>query len=573
MMVLNNFTARQTSTSADLDIGTRRSLHQYRDASHWISTSPRQPTTPTILVTEPQGYTYDVESPSEKIIEDVEPTWANMPNKRALTILALSRLVDFWQMASLQSYMVEQLRSFDIGIPDASLSYQAGVLQGSFTFAQIVTSILWGRAADSPLVGRKKVLLIGLLGTAVSCIGVAFSQSFVEMVTWRVLGGAVNGTVGAARTMVAESVDKKWHSRAFLLLPVAFNVANILGPVIGGALVRPMSNHPYVLGVTQASGLLEAYPYALPSLLCTALLSVEAGLVATFLDETLATKRHDLSFMDQLTDMYQGIVMVLCGHNDEHSCGISEKRSTRSARLPFSKIWTPNVLWTLLSVAIFDLHMGAFSGLWIIFLSTPRATSATNTTSTHFTGGLSFSPSLLGSSLAILGIVGLTLQILLYPWANARFGLMRCFRYSLALFPLAYLLAPYLALLPSTTAPPQPASGVLIWLAISLVLTLQVSARTFALPASIILVNNASPHPSVLGTIHGVGQSVSSAMRTLGPVAGGYWFGLGLKGGMVGLGWWAVAGISACGCVASLWVKNGSGYEVVLPADERESGS
>jgi len=175
-MVLNNFTTRQTSTSTDVDIGTRRSLHQYRDASHLISTSPRQPTTPTILVTEPQGHTYDVESPSEKNVEDAEPTWANMPNKRALAILALSRLVDFWQMASLQSYMVEQLRSFDIGIPDASLSYQAGVLQGSFTFAQIVTSIIWGRAADSPLVGRKKVLLIGLLGTAVSCIGVAFSQ-------------------------------------------------------------------------------------------------------------------------------------------------------------------------------------------------------------------------------------------------------------------------------------------------------------------------------------------------------------------------------------------------------------
>jgi MFS family permease len=575
MMVLNDFTTRQTSTSADTDIGTRRSLHQYRDVPHLISTSPRQPTTPTILVTEPQGHTYDVESPSEKYVEDAEPTWANMPNKRALAILALSRLVDFWQMASLQSYMVEQLRSFDIGIPDASLSYQAGVLQGSFTFAQIVTSILWGRAADSPLIGRKKVLLIGLLGTAVSCTGVAFSQSFVEMVTWRVLGGAVNGTVGAARTMVAESVDKKWHSRAFLLLPVAFNVANILGPVVGGALVHPVSTHPHVLGVTQASGLLEAYPYALPSLLCTALLSIEAGLVATFLNETLATKRHDLSFTDQLADMYRGIVMVLCGHNDEHSHTTSEKRSTQSTRLPFSKIWTPNVLWTLLSVAIFDLHMGAFSGLWIIFLSTPRATSATTTTTaTHFTGGLSFSPSLLGSSLAILGILGLTLQLVLYPWANARFGLMRCFRYSLALFPLAYLLAPYLALLPSATAPPQPASGMLIWLGISLVLTLQVSARTFALPASIILVNNASPHPSVLGTIHGVGQSVSSAMRTLGPVAGGYWFGLGLKGGMVGLGWWAVAGISACGCVASLWVKNGSGYEVVLPADDdRESGS
>ncbi|KAF1365107.1 MFS general substrate transporter, partial [Lizonia empirigonia] len=508
--------------------------------------------------------------------KEEEPTWLNMPNKGALAILALSRLVDFWQMASLQSYMVEQLRSFDVGIPTASLSYQAGVLQGSFTFAQIVTSILWGRAADSPLVGRRTVLLIGLLGTAVSCIGVAFSQSFVEMVTWRVLGGAINGTVGAARTMVAESVDKKWHSRAFLLLPVAFNIANILGPVIGGALVHPVSAFPRTFEGTYASRLLQVYPYALPSLLCTILLFLEAGLVLAFLEETLATKRQDRSFLDQLAGMCRGIVTVLLGHNNQRTRllqNVSEKHELngyQSVRLPFAKIWTPNVLWTLLSVAIFDLHMGAFSGLWIIFLSTPRARpdQTTETDAIHFTGGLSFSPSLLGSSLAILGIVGLGLQVLLYPWANSRFGLMRCFRYSLLLFPLAYFLAPYLALLPSTNSLSQPASGTLVWLGISLVLTLQVSARTFALPASIILVNNASPHPSVLGTIHGVGQSVSSAMRTLGPVAGGYWFGLGLEKGIAGLGWWAIAGISALGCIASLWVRNGLRYEVVLEKED-----
>jgi hypothetical protein len=325
------------------------------------------------------------------------------------------------------------------------------------------------------------------------------------------------------------------------------------------------------------SSLLKAFPYALPSLLCTVLLFLEAGLVVTFLEETLFTKRHGQSFGDQLGNMYRGIIAVLLGQGSQSSQSVSEKHGLNRAQtkaLPFAKIWTPNVLWTLLSVAIFDLHMGAFSGLWIIFLSTPRASPGqkTHADATHFTGGLSFSPALLGSSLAILGIVGLVLQVLLYPWANSRFGLMRCFRYSLLLFPLAYSLAPYLALLPSTTSPPQPASGVLIWLGISLVLTLQVSARTFALPASIILVNNASPHPSVLGTIHGVGQSVSSAMRTLGPVAGGYWFGLGLEKGVVGLGWWAIASISALGCIASLWVKNGSGYEVVLQ-DEEESGN
>jgi MFS family permease len=252
--------------------------------------------------------------------------------------------------------------------------------------------------------------------------------------------------------------------------------------------------------------------------------------------------------------------------------------------LPFAKIWTSNVLWTLLSVGILDFHMGAFSALWIIFLSTSRIGPNISDTSSvlarrdaiHFSGGLSFSPSLLGSSLAVLGITGLVLQILLYPWANTRFGLMRCFRYSLILFPLAYLLAPYLSLFPSTSSPPHPASGVLVWLGISAVLALQVSARTFALPVSIVLVNNACPHPSALGTIHGVGQSVSSAMRTLGPVAGGYWFRLGLEKGMIGMGWWAVAGISTFGCIASLWVRNGTTDGVLLPCydeEERPSGT
>jgi len=155
-----------------------------------------------------------------------------MPNKFQLAILALSRFVDFFQMAALQTYMVHQLKSFDPSLPDSTISHQAGVLQGSFTAAQIITSILWGRAADQPGVGRKLVLLIGLIGTGITMLGVGFSTTYSQAVFWRVLGGAVNGTVGSARTMVAECVDKRWHPRAFLLLPAAFNVANVAGPSI-----------------------------------------------------------------------------------------------------------------------------------------------------------------------------------------------------------------------------------------------------------------------------------------------------------------------------------------------------
>jgi len=44
--------------------------------------------------------------------------------------------------------------------------------------------------------GRKNALLLGLVGTGISCIGLGFSKSFVEAVIWRLGRGAVNRTVG-----------------------------------------------------------------------------------------------------------------------------------------------------------------------------------------------------------------------------------------------------------------------------------------------------------------------------------------------------------------------------------------
>ena len=149
-------------------------------------------------------------------------TWLSLPQKPQLAILALVRVVDFYQVASLQAYMFHQLKSFSPDAPDSKISLQAGVLQGVFTSAQIVTAILWGRIADARWAGRKNVLLIGLFGTGVSCVGLAYSRTFSQACGWRVLGGAINGTVGAARTMLAETVEKRYHSRAFLLLPAAF---------------------------------------------------------------------------------------------------------------------------------------------------------------------------------------------------------------------------------------------------------------------------------------------------------------------------------------------------------------
>lgn len=135
----------------------------------------------------------DIESPKSP----PEPvTWLCLPRKDQLAILFLCRLVDFLQVASLQAYVFYQLKSFDTSLSDAAVSTQAGLLQGCFTGAQVLTAILWGKAADARWCGRKMVLLIGLGGTAVSCVGYGFATTFFWAAFWRMLGGGINGTVG-----------------------------------------------------------------------------------------------------------------------------------------------------------------------------------------------------------------------------------------------------------------------------------------------------------------------------------------------------------------------------------------
>lgn len=123
-------------------------------------------------------------------------TWMSLPRKDQLLILFVARLVDFLQVASLQAYVFYQLKSFDNTLSNAQVSQQAGLLQGCFTGAQVLTAILWGKAADAPWCGRKWVLVIGLGGTALSCLGYGFATSFFWAAFWRMFGGAINGTVG-----------------------------------------------------------------------------------------------------------------------------------------------------------------------------------------------------------------------------------------------------------------------------------------------------------------------------------------------------------------------------------------
>jgi hypothetical protein len=161
-------------------------------------------------------------------------SWSSLPRKDQLLVLTLSRLSEPLTQTSLGSYIFYQLQSFDRTLPDSTISAQAGIIHAAFPAAQFLTAILWGRFADSEHGGRKRVIWIGLLGSMLSMLGFGFSHSFPMAVFFRCLGGILNGNIGVMRTMISEIIkEKKYQSRAFIILPMTFNIGVIIGPVLG----------------------------------------------------------------------------------------------------------------------------------------------------------------------------------------------------------------------------------------------------------------------------------------------------------------------------------------------------
>ncbi|KAL5409973.1 hypothetical protein PMIN06_004943 [Paraphaeosphaeria minitans] len=535
-------------------------------------------------------------------------TWLSLPRKDQLAVLTLARLSEPLTQTSLGSYVFYQLRSFDHSLPDSTIAYQAGILHAAFPGAQFLTAIAWGRFADAEYGGRKRAISIGLLGTMVSIIGFGFSHSFLTALCFRCLGGVLNGNVGVMRTMISEIIkEKKFQSRAFLLLPMTFNIGVIIGPILGGILADPVGSYASIFGPGSLFGgkkgvqWMVKSPYALPNLLSAVFLFLAALGIVLFLEETSELCKDKPDFGLRIGRWIQRIIFrqrsaethaYTAIPGDEFAAVSAvemqvtptsahpESSSTRTVepvlgrpKLPFRRMWTPNVLIVLLSHGLMAMHVGTFNPLWFTYLSAPRYDPHHPNPpdfkphGLHFTGGMALPPPRIGLALSILGVIGITLQLFLYPGLSSRLGTARSYRIFLLLFPVAYSIAPFLSLVPSTSKPPAGVSGALIWIAITAVLFVQVLARTFALPCTAILINNCCPHPSVLGTMHGIGQSVSSFTRTFGPIVFGWLFGKGIDVGIIALGWWSLACVAVVGSIAAQFVREGDGHEILVDGE------
>ena len=135
-----------------------------------------------------------------------------------------------------------------------------GILGSIYSFLQFFFAPLWGVLSDR--IGRRRVLLLTVTGTALSYVLWIFSGSFLLFILARIIGGAFAGNISVATAAVADVTSRENRAKGMGIIGVAFGLGFLFGPAIGSiAAFHDLSlGHPRLahLGVN---------PFSVPALL------------------------------------------------------------------------------------------------------------------------------------------------------------------------------------------------------------------------------------------------------------------------------------------------------------------
>jgi len=112
-----------------------------------------------------------------------------------------------------------------------------GFLFSCFSFTQLIATPLLGRLSDR--VGRRRVILVSLLGNAIAMVlfALATSQLLLPLLfASRILAGGTAGNLAACQATVADVTTGDQRTRGMGRLGAGIGLGLVLGPVIGSTL-------------------------------------------------------------------------------------------------------------------------------------------------------------------------------------------------------------------------------------------------------------------------------------------------------------------------------------------------
>lgn len=113
--------------------------------------------------------------------------------------------------------------------------FDIGVLLSAYSLMQFVAAPFWGRLSDS--VGRKPVLVAGIVGLSASYLLISFSSVLWMAMAARVIGGLMAAAVlPTSFAFVGDTTSHSERGRGMGFIAAGQGVGFIIGPAFGGAL-------------------------------------------------------------------------------------------------------------------------------------------------------------------------------------------------------------------------------------------------------------------------------------------------------------------------------------------------
>lgn len=448
-----------------------------------------------------------------------------------MMVLALIALCEQTAFNSISPYLPDMASSFP-EVKPGMVGVYVGMIGTAFAVAQLVTNYFWGWISDR--IGRKPVILLGTILTAVCFVAFGFCSTLYQAVAVQALMGVVNGNQGLVSTCLGEITDKSNQSKAFTYLPVLYGLGGITGPLLGGLLV--IRENPFKKGEP------NPFPYLAPNLLSAAILVIDFVISLIFLEESLDDADTLPKFGKKIREMFSWLWQITSfGRRprsvrpnlpyrllreqsaEEHDSDLDSASEVSSENhghesLTRSELLNRDTVLLLLTYLIFALCNIAFNALFPIFSQAAPPI------------GRGLTPSEIGLAQGFSGAVTIIFQICIFGQLRNKMGNRWSYRVGLFGFVVSFILMPFIGY-KGNDAANHGLTGKTTLMALELcfVLLVKTVASVGGLTSALLLITNSAPDHAVLGALNGLAQTLSAAGRAVGPFLSGSLFSLAMR--------------------------------------------
>ncbi|MBP6859709.1 MAG: MFS transporter [Candidatus Magasanikbacteria bacterium] len=173
-----------------------------------------------------------------------------MVKDRNIYIIALIALVNMLGYGIIIPLIYSFSKKF--GLSD----FENGLLFALYSICQFISTPIIGRLSDK--YGRRPMLLISIVGTALSFFLMAFAPSALFLFLARALDGLTAGNIPVAFAVISDSTTAAERAKAFGIIGAAFNFGFVFGPAVAAITVSSGQFLPFIIagGITLLAAVL-----------------------------------------------------------------------------------------------------------------------------------------------------------------------------------------------------------------------------------------------------------------------------------------------------------------------------